>query len=142
MKRKRLRPAPRRSSTAPIVPQTAIAGSSPPATLAAAEIPAATAAIPVQESPPTPPGHAVKLAKAAIDAGETRLVAVGGDGTLSAVANSYRATDSWMYSPAMSEDAFTRLQDIIEAAGELSARVEFGSLVDNSFADKVMGVGE
>ena len=62
--------------------------------------------------------------------------------TLSAVANSYRATDSWMYSPAMSEDAFTRLQDIIEAAGELSARVEFGSLVDNSFADKVMGVGE
>lgn len=59
--------------------------------------------------------------------------------TLSAVANSYRATDSWMYSPAMSEDAFTRLQDIIEAAGELSARVEFGSLVDNSFADKVMG---
>ena len=55
MKRKRLRPAPHRSSTTPIVPQTAIAGSSPPATLAAAEIPAATAAIPVQESLPTPP---------------------------------------------------------------------------------------
>lgn len=33
------------------------------------------------------PGHAVKLAKAAIDAGETRLVAVGGDGTLNEVAS-------------------------------------------------------
>ncbi len=58
--------------------------------------------------------------------------------TLSAVAKSYRATDSWMYSPAMSEDAFVRLQDIIESAGELSARVEFNELVDNSFAYKVM----
>ena len=33
------------------------------------------------------PGHAVKLAKAAVDAGETRLVAVGGDGTLNEVAS-------------------------------------------------------
>ena len=48
-------PSPTPDSTTPIVPQAAIAGSSPPATLAAAEIPAATAAIPVQESLPTPP---------------------------------------------------------------------------------------
>lgn len=58
--------------------------------------------------------------------------------TLSVVAKSYRATDSWMYSPAMSEEAFVRLQDIIESAGELSARVEFNELVDNTFAYKVM----
>lgn len=58
--------------------------------------------------------------------------------TLSVVAKSYRATDSWMYSPAMSEEAFIRLQDIIESAGELSARVEFNELVDNTFAYKVM----
>ena len=43
------------AAQAPIVPQTAIAGSSPPATLAAAAVTAAAAAIPVQESPPTPP---------------------------------------------------------------------------------------
>lgn len=58
--------------------------------------------------------------------------------TLAAVAKSYRATDSWMYSPAMDEAAFERLQDIIEAAGELSARVSFNELIDNSFAHKVM----
>lgn len=33
------------------------------------------------------PGHAVKLAREAIDAGETRIVAVGGDGTLNEVAS-------------------------------------------------------
>ena len=59
--------------------------------------------------------------------------------TLASVAKSYRATDSWMYSPAMSEDAFNRLQDIIETAGELSQRVEFAELVNNTFADRAMG---
>ena len=59
--------------------------------------------------------------------------------TLASVAKSYRATDSWMYSPAMSEDAFNRLQDIIETAGELSQRVEFTELVNNTFADRAMG---
>ncbi len=54
--------------------------------------------------------------------------------TLAAVAKSYRDTDSWMKDPVMTEDAFTRLQDIIEGAGELSARVEMKELVDNSFA--------
>ena len=44
-----------------------------------------------------------------------------------------------MYSPAMSEDAFNRLQDIIETAGELSQRVEFTELVNNTFADRAMG---
>lgn len=39
-----------------------------------------------------------------------------------------------MKNPIMTEDAFTRLQDIIEGAGELSARVEMKELVDNSFA--------
>ena len=35
----------------------------------------------------------------------------------------------------MSKDSFTRLQDIMESAGELSERVEFTELVDNSFAE-------
>ncbi len=55
--------------------------------------------------------------------------------TLSLVAKSYRATDSWMKTPVMTEDAFTRLQDIIDGSGELTARVAFEELVDNSFAE-------
>lgn len=55
--------------------------------------------------------------------------------TLAMVAKSYRATDSWMQTPVMTEDAFTRLQDIIEGSGELTARVDFAELVDNTFAE-------
>lgn len=58
--------------------------------------------------------------------------------TLSIVAQSYRLTDSWMFEPVMTQDAFTRLQDIMELNGELKARVEFSELVDNSFGEKVM----
>ncbi len=54
--------------------------------------------------------------------------------TLEIVAKSYRETDSWMTTPVMTEDAFTRLQDIMEINGELAARVDFARLVDNSFA--------
>ncbi|MBQ9833358.1 MAG: ABC transporter substrate-binding protein [Clostridia bacterium] len=58
--------------------------------------------------------------------------------TLSIVAKSYRETDSWTKDPIMTEDAFARLQDIMEGAGELSARVELKELVDNSFAEKIV----
>ena len=58
--------------------------------------------------------------------------------TLELVAKSYRATDSWTQVPTMTEDAFTRLQDVMEGAGVLSARVEFSTLVNNSFGEKVM----
>ncbi|HWS30029.1 MAG TPA: ABC transporter substrate-binding protein [Clostridia bacterium] len=58
--------------------------------------------------------------------------------TLKLVAKSYRATDSWTQVPTMTEDAFTRLQDVMEGAGVLSARVEFSTLVNNSFGEKVM----
>lgn len=58
--------------------------------------------------------------------------------TLSAVAKSYRETDSWAKVPTMTEDSFTRLQDILEGAGELSARVPLEELVDNSFGEAVI----
>ena len=58
--------------------------------------------------------------------------------TLSIVAQSYRATDSWTQTPIMTEDSFTRLQDIMESAGELGTRVDFSELVDNSFAESVV----
>ena len=60
------------------------------------------------------------------------------EATLEIVAKSYRDTDSWMKTPVMTEDAFTRLQDIMESNGELKARVSFKELIDNSFAEKVV----
>ena len=37
---------------------------------------------------------------------------------------------------AMTEDSFTRLQDIIDNAGELDHRVDFSDLVDTSYANE------
>lgn len=62
--------------------------------------------------------------------------------TLTMVAKSYRATDSWTKDPIMTEDAFTRLQDVIDNAGELKERIPFDRLVDNSFAQKAMAGGK
>lgn len=59
--------------------------------------------------------------------------------TLAKVAKSYRETDSWTKDPIMTEDAFTRLQDVMENAEELSDRVLLDEVVDNSFGEKVMG---
>ena len=62
--------------------------------------------------------------------------------TLAAVAKSYRATDSWTKVPTMTEDSFSRLQDIMEGAGELTRRVQLEELVDNSFGEKAMSEAE
>lgn len=42
---------------------------------------------------------------------------------------SYKNVDAWVTDMAMKESAFTRLQDIIESAGELEKRVNFADLV-------------
>lgn len=53
---------------------------------------------------------------------------------LTAVAINYQSIGAWCETPVMHEDDFTRLQDIIEGAGELSARVPFEAIVDNTIA--------
>ncbi|MEL7609686.1 MAG: ABC transporter substrate-binding protein [Bacillota bacterium] len=58
--------------------------------------------------------------------------------TLEAVAKSYREADAWCTDPVMTEDAFGRLLDVIDSAGELSARPALTDLVDNSIGLKVM----
>ena len=50
------------------------------------------------------------------------------------VAN-YRSTDSWADSLVMQEEAYTRLLDVINLAGELKCRPAFETLVDNSIAN-------
>ena len=51
--------------------------------------------------------------------------------------DSYKAIDAWVTDMAMKESAFTRLQDIIESAGELERRVEFGEIVITDVAHTV-----
>ncbi len=52
--------------------------------------------------------------------------------------NSYIQCDAWVSSPVMTETAFDRLQDIIIAAGELDAKVNFNDVVDTTIAKKVV----
>lgn len=51
--------------------------------------------------------------------------------------NSYINCDAWVQNPAMTEEAFDRLQDIIISAGELDAKVNFEDVVDTTIANKV-----
>ena len=58
---------------------------------------------------------------------------------LTAVAKNYQSIGAWCETPVMNEEAFTRMQDIIEGAGELSARVPLEAIVDNTIAQAVIG---
>ncbi len=51
--------------------------------------------------------------------------------------DSYKSIDAWVTDMAMKEASFTRLQDVIELAGELEKRVAFGDLVLTETAHKV-----
>lgn len=55
---------------------------------------------------------------------------------LEQVIQRYKDIDAWYYTPHMSKEAFERLQDVIVEAGELTERVPFEKLVNNTFADK------
>ena len=49
----------------------------------------------------------------------------------------YISIDAWVKNMAMEEQAFTRLQDVIELSGELERRVKFGDVVLTDVAQKV-----
>ena len=51
--------------------------------------------------------------------------------------DSYKAIDAWQEDMTMTEDAFNRLQDIIDNAGELEKRVTLSELVDTSYSSKI-----
>ena len=52
------------------------------------------------------------------------------------VAARYQEIDAWMTEPFMTEDSFNRLQDVMEGAGELSARAPYDKLVNNTLQKK------
>ncbi|HWQ50879.1 MAG TPA: ABC transporter substrate-binding protein [Terriglobales bacterium] len=57
---------------------------------------------------------------------------------LTTVTQRHKDIDAWYTTPVMPEEAFDRLQDIMETAGELSERVPYGDLVNNTFAEEVL----
>ncbi len=57
---------------------------------------------------------------------------------LTTVVERYLSIDAWCETPAMNEQSFMRLQDIISTAGELESKVPFSAIVDNSFAESAV----
>lgn len=55
---------------------------------------------------------------------------------LTTVAKRYRDQGSWPEGPALNEEDFNHLQDIIEMAGELDKRAPYDEVVTNEFANK------
>ena len=51
--------------------------------------------------------------------------------------HSYKSIDAWQTDMTMTEDAFNRLQDIIDNSGELERRVDFADLVDTSYSSAI-----
>lgn len=58
--------------------------------------------------------------------------------TLTTIIDRYKAQDTWKADPVFDEAGFTLIQDIMEAGGELSARVPYEEFVVNDFAEKVI----
>ena len=59
--------------------------------------------------------------------------------SIAASIKSYKSIDAWRTDLQGTEESFSRLQDIMENAGELEQRVPFDKIVDNSIATKVFG---
>lgn len=55
---------------------------------------------------------------------------------LARVSARYRSIGAWNETPVMQQEALERLETVMESAGELTQRVDFHQLVDNTFAEK------
>ena len=52
----------------------------------------------------------------------------------------YIEFDAWKSTPVMNEEDFNRLQDVMENAGELTTRVDFNKVVNNTYANNAMNL--
>ena len=57
---------------------------------------------------------------------------------LATVIRRYREIGAFAETPVLTQESYERLLDIMESAGELSARAPYAKIVDNSVAEKVM----
>lgn len=60
---------------------------------------------------------------------------------LATVVQRYKDIDAWNDEPVMTEGSFELLQEVMTQAGELAKRAVYEDVVDNSFAEQVMGEG-
>lgn len=60
------------------------------------------------------------------------------DATLAAIIDRYKAQDTWKNDTVFEESSFDLLQNILEEAGELSARVPYKDLVTTDFSKKAV----
>ena len=58
--------------------------------------------------------------------------------TLAGIIERYKSQDTWRATPVYSEEDFELFEDIMEEGGELTHRVAFDELIDNSFAKKAV----
>ena len=58
--------------------------------------------------------------------------------TLAGIIERYKSQDTWRATPVYSEEDFELFEDIMEEGGELTRRVSFDELIDNSFAQKAV----
>lgn len=56
---------------------------------------------------------------------------------IATVVERYRAQQSYALDPIIDEQEWNQLQDVMDEAGELPKRMDYGELVDTSFAEKV-----
>lgn len=50
----------------------------------------------------------------------------------------YKDIDAWNKTPVMTEEAFNKLQDVIEEAGELEKRADYKAVVNNKYAEEAI----
>ena len=60
------------------------------------------------------------------------------DESIKASIESYKRIDAWCSNPAMTETSYNNLLNMLDNAGELTTRVPYSSVVDNTTANKVM----
>ena len=48
----------------------------------------------------------------------------------------YKDIDAWNKTPVLTEEAFNKLQDVIEEAGELEKRADYEKVVNNKYAEQ------
>ena len=57
---------------------------------------------------------------------------------LATAIQSYKDIDAWSSTPVLEKEAFERLQDVIEEAGELSKRADYSKVVNNKYAKEAI----
>ena len=67
-----------------------------------------------------------------------RIIRAHNTDKLIAIIDRYAAQDTWKEDCIFTEEAFNLLQNILDQAGELTERVDYGTLITTEFAEKAV----